>query len=46
MGLTLADFDLLTIGMLMDLLITNNNEQCGDKEEKVIEANQGDFDNF
>lgn len=30
----------------MDLLITNNNEQSEDTEEKVIEAAQKDFDAF
>jgi hypothetical protein len=40
-GITLSDFDNLTIGMIMDIIITYNNENV---EEDTREATQSDFD--
>jgi len=43
-GITLSDFDNLTIGMIMDILITGNNERVED--DGIREAGQSDFDSF
>ena len=47
-GLTLRDFEGLTLGMILDYIITYNNEQLADdeKEDSVREATQEDFDRF
>ena len=47
-GLTLRDFEDLTLGMILDFIITFNNEQLADdeKEDSVREATQEDFDRF
>ena len=45
-GLSLRDFDNMTVGMIIDLIITYNNLNNKDDEEEVREANQNDFDNF
>ena len=51
-GLTLADFQQLTMGQVVDYIITYNNmhEASEDsekgQEEIVYEANQRDFDSF
>ena len=42
MGLSMADLDDLTIGMVNDMLTEKMNDQCNWKEV----ANQGDFDKF
>lgn len=42
MGLSMADLDLLDIGMVYDMLI----EQENDSAEYDIVATQADFDNF
>lgn len=43
-GLSLYDFENLTIGMILDILITYNNDLIED--DGVREATQADFDNF
>jgi len=43
-GISLYDFENLTIGMIMDILITYNNENIED--DGIREASQADFDNF
>ena len=43
-GISLYDFENLTIGMIMDILITYNNENIED--DGIREATQSDFDNF
>lgn len=46
-GLTLKDFEVMTIGMIMDYIITYNNIHHQDDEEEAIrEATQADFDAF
>jgi len=46
-GITLADFEVLTIGMIMDLIITFNNDNYEDTtEENVRMATQADFDRW
>ena len=47
-GLTLRDFEDLTLGMILDYVITYNNERLGDdeKEDTVRTATQVDFDRF
>lgn len=47
-GLTLRDFEDLTVGMILGFIITFNNEQLADdeKEDSVREATQEDFDRF
>lgn len=47
-GLVLRDFEDLTLGMILDYIITYNNEQLADdeKEDSVREATQEDFDRF
>lgn len=47
-GLTLRDFEDLTFGMILDFIITYNNERPSDdkKEDSVREATQADFDRF
>ena len=45
-GITLSDFDNLTIGMIMDILITFNNENYTEDEEDIRVATQDDFDRF
>jgi len=40
-GITIADFEILTLGMIMDILITKINEN---EEEK--DATQADMDKF
>jgi hypothetical protein len=44
-GITLSDFDNLTIGMIMDIIITYNNES-NSEEDDTREATQHDFDNW
>lgn len=47
-GLTLRDFEDLTPGMILDFIITYNNERLDDdeKEDNVRIATQADFDDF
>ena len=47
-GLTLRDFEHLTLGMIIGFITTYNNEQLGDdkKEADARPATQADFDSF
>lgn len=48
-GLTAADFDRMTLGMIIDYIITYNNfniSEGSDKEDIIIEASQAEFDAF
>ena len=47
-GLTLADFEDLTLGMIIGFITTYNNERLGEdeKEDSVRMATQADFDKF
>ena len=47
-GLSLADFEIMTIGMIIDYVITYNNlqEVTDDEEETFREAGQSDYDAF
>jgi hypothetical protein len=47
-GLILADFENLTFGMIMDYVITFNNNHLKDdeKQDNTKTAIQADFDNF
>jgi hypothetical protein len=47
-GLTLRDFEYLTLGMILDFIITYNNERLKDdeKEDSVRMATQADFDRW
>lgn len=47
-GLTLSDFENMTLGMIMDLIITYKNEHLSDdeREDETVWANQKDFDAF
>lgn len=44
-GLSLRDFDVMTVGMILDFLITSKNENLDD-EENEVEATQSDFDRY
>lgn len=47
-GLSLRDFEELTVGMILDLIITFNNENLKeeDMEDEVRMASQSDFDRW
>ena len=47
-GITLRDFEHLTLGMILGYVITYNNEHLDDneKEDAVRQATQVDFDRF
>lgn len=47
-GLTLIDFNELTIGMILGLITTYNNDHLDDdeKEKDVRVATQSDYDRF
>jgi hypothetical protein len=47
-GLTLRDFEDLTLGMIIGFITTYNNEHLDDneKEDTVRTATQADFDRF
>ena len=45
-GLSLSDFDYMTVGMIIDFIVTYNNERIEDQEEKSRQATQDDFDRF
>lgn len=42
-GLTVADLEYLSFGMLLDLITAHHNDQ---DEDETREATQTDFDNF
>lgn len=44
-GIALSDFDNLTIGMIMDIIITYNNES-NYEDDDTREATQEDFDKW
>lgn len=46
LGMTVKDVDEMEIGMLMDIIITNNNIIDADDKPKVRQATQADFDRF
>lgn len=47
-GLTLSDFENLTVGMIIDYIISYNNEHLKDEDmiDDVRTATQADFDRF
>jgi len=46
-GLTLADFEVMTVGMIIGYITTYNNVYTkDDNKEQIREANQSDFNNF
>jgi len=45
-GLTLEDFEKLTLGQVLDHIITYNNAMIKDDKPKSRKATQADFDNF
>ena len=45
-GLSLSDFDYMTVGMIIDFIVTYNNDRIEDQEEKSRQATQDDFDRF
>ena len=47
-GLTLRDFEELTLGMILGYVVTYNNEHldANEKEDTVRQATQVDFDAF
>ncbi len=47
-GLSLANFEIMTVGMIMDYIITYNNLNLEEDTDEgtEIEATQVDFDNF
>lgn len=45
-GLAVQDFEVLTAGMIFDMLIIAHNEQRTDGSHDAREATQEDFDRF
>jgi hypothetical protein len=45
-GLSLSDFNEMTVGMLIDFIVTYNNEKIDHEEEEERFATQNDFDRF
>lgn len=46
-GISLHDFENMTVGMILDYVIVYNNlNNIKDDEEEIKEATQSDFDNF
>lgn len=45
-GLSLRDFEYLTVTQIMDYIITYNNENSEDSEDSERIATQSDFDSF
>lgn len=48
-GLTISDFEKMTLGQVIDYVITYNNihdKEDDDNEEKIINADQSMFDSF
>jgi len=43
-GLTMSDLDLLTVGMVYDMMIERGNDDCEDAYTRT--ATQSDFDAF
>ena len=46
LGLTIADLEWLTVGMVMDMLIEQANDSAEDAYDTIREATQADFDRF
>ena len=44
LGLSMADLDLLTVGMIYDMIIEKSNDDCEDAYAR--RATQADFDAF
>ena len=44
LGLSMADLDLLTVGMIYDMFIEKSNDDCEDAY--ALRATQADFDAF
>lgn len=44
LGLTIADLDLLTVGMVFDMMTERGNDHCDDAWHEL--ADQDDFDRF
>lgn len=42
-GITIADFEVLTLGMILDIIATYINENS---EQEYIEASESDYINF
>lgn len=42
-GITIADFEVLTLGMILDIIATYINENI---EQEYIEASESDYINF
>lgn len=48
-NLTIADFEILTVGMIIDYIITYDNLNSSNEnedKESVVNANQESFNNF
>ncbi|NWK10403.1 hypothetical protein HXZ52_04175 [Clostridium cadaveris] len=45
-GLTAADFENMTLGMILDYVITYNNMKIESEDENIKSATQEDFDRF
>lgn len=46
-GLSLNDFENMTVGMITDYVITYNNERIDDEDEESVRvATQADFDRW
>ena len=46
-GLTLADWDILTFGMIVDYIIEYDNMSIDPDDDEVVRyAGQGDYDSF
>jgi hypothetical protein len=45
-GLSLSDFNEMTVGMLIDFIVTYNNGKMDHEEEEERFATQNDFDCF
>jgi len=43
-GLSLCDFENMTIGMILDYIATYNNLNSSEEKEEIREASQSDFD--
>ena len=46
LGLTIADLEWLTVGMVMDMLIEQANDSAEDAYDTIREATQADYDRF
>lgn len=45
-GLSLSDFEIMTVGMILDYVITDNNLRADDAEDRIREATQDDMSAF